>query len=106
MGRYDIALGRIPDLRDRVIFNLMKRFNFELVENYMIEKDWTWLDQGVPSKEKIKQKVLELLHESFDNGCSNTINTGGFIVSNNKLNLKLSFKDDPVVIAETIQAIE
>lgn len=69
------------------INNIMEYVDFEKIHNTMVALDWKWFDSpNVPDVPRIKEKLLELLSELFENqdsdnnGIKYRISTAGFTV--------------------------
>ena len=63
------------------IHEIMNFIDFERIHKAMVALDWCWLSSNKPpTTEEIKEHLLNLLCELFDEKC-HSISTGGFYVS-------------------------
>lgn len=73
------------------IEEIMNRFDFEKVHQYMVATDWKWLDE-VPEMEDLRQTALRLLVEAqMDKNDVTSVGTGGFRVYKLPWGLELVF---------------
>jgi len=73
------------------IEEIMNRFDFEKVHQYMVATGWKWWDQ-VPEMEDLRQTALRLLVEAkLDENDVTSVGTGGFRVYKLPWGLELVF---------------
>lgn len=73
------------------IEQIINRFDFQKVHDYMVSVNWTWWDE-VPSPENLKQTALRLLVEAqMDPQEVVSMGTGGFRVYKLPWGLELVF---------------
>lgn len=73
------------------IEEIMNRFDFEKVHQYMVATGWKWWDQ-VPEMEDLRQTALRLLVEAqMDANDVTSVGTGGFRVYKLPWGLELVF---------------
>lgn len=75
---------------------IMERFDFEKVHEYMVATDWKWIGE-VPDLNKIKTKAYSLLMQAVDEFYKTqqpygNIGTGGFMVYYFPWGMELVFK--------------
>ena len=74
-----------------MIGQIIDRFDFQKVHDYMVAKDWRWRDE-VPTMEDLKRTALRLLVEAqMDSQDVVSMGTGGFRVYKLPWGLELVF---------------
>ena len=74
-----------------MIGQIIDRFDFQKVHDYMVAKDWRWYDE-VPTMEDLKRTALRLLVEAqMDPQDVVSMGTGGFRVYKLPWGLELVF---------------
>lgn len=77
----------IPKNIQEIIDGIIEDFDFTKVHNVMKYMNWEWCSEGVPSIEKLKECVIELLERAYNgyfergNGECYYLATGGFEAS-------------------------
>lgn len=75
----------------QAIAQILERFDFQKVHDYMVSVNWTWFDE-VPSPENLRQTALRLLVETqMDPQEVMSMGTGGFRVYKLPWGLELVF---------------
>ena len=67
------------------IHEILENLDFENIHNVMQFLNWQWRNEGVPSIEKLKEELLDMLTEMFDRGVEENqseymMSCGGFTV--------------------------
>lgn len=52
--------------KEEAIAEIMRKFDFEAVHQYMQARNWTWFSTGVPSVEELKRTALGLLSDAVN----------------------------------------
>ena len=61
------------------IHEILENLDFENIHNVMQFLNWQWRNEGVPSIEKLKEELLNMLAEMFDRGVEE--NQSGYMMS-------------------------
>lgn len=61
-----------------IIGSLIGQFNFEQVEQFMIDNNWTWSDGKVPNQEQMKDVCRDLISDLLKDKKLDSTGTGGF----------------------------
>lgn len=72
---------------------ILNGFDFKSVHEYYVKTNWNWINNGVPTIEKLKENAQYLLQKVyFDTKESCMLGTGGFYAYKFSWGLKLSFE--------------
>jgi hypothetical protein len=78
LRKYIVSDKQLDNIKMKIKDEIFDTIDFDKIHNHMVNVGWVWGLTGVPTIQKIKETLEDLIYDAIDNKA--TMSTGGFTV--------------------------